>query len=81
MKAGSADNMSGTVEADGTYIGGRERNKHAAKKLRQERRAVGKDIVQGVIERDYTDRKSRVVAKVVKNTDAKPLQGNLKQYC
>lgn len=80
MKAGSFEKMDGTVEADETFIGGLEKNKHSNKKLRQGRGSVGKAIVHGVIERGQPGRKSRVAANVVKGTDAKTLQGNLKKY-
>jgi len=43
--------LSGTVEADETYIGGKEKNKHSNKKLRHGRGAVGKQAVLGVVER------------------------------
>ncbi len=74
MRAGSFDKMTGTVEADETYVGGLEKNK-----LKSGRGAVGKAIVQGVIERGQGKTKSRVTAKVVKGTDAATLQGNIKE--
>jgi transposase-like protein len=80
MKDGSFQKMEGTIEADETFVGGLEKNKHENKKLRQGRGAVGKAIVQGVIERGQTGRKSRVAAKVVKGTDAETLQDNVKNY-
>ena len=47
-----ADKMlKGIIEADATYIGGKERNKHASKKLRLGRGAIGKVAVLGAKER------------------------------
>lgn len=65
------DKFAGPVEADETYIGGKEGNKHASKKLRAGRGTVGKTAVVGVKDRATNKVKTRVVAA----TDAPTLQG------
>ena len=61
----------GPVEADETYVGGRETNKHASQKLNQGRGPVGKTAVAGVKDRTT----GQVSAAVVPDTTRATLQG------
>ncbi len=77
MQNGSFEKLSGNVEVDETFIGGKAKNMHKAKreKLIKGRGSVGKTAVMGLLER-----KGRVTAKVVQNVNRETLHGEVKDH-
>ena len=67
----TAEKFAGPVEADETYIGGKEGNKHEYKKLKAGRGAVGKTPVAGVKDR----KTNQIHTEVVESTNKATLQG------
>ena len=65
------ERMAGPVEADESYFGGLEGNKHKSKRLKAGRGPVGKTAVAGLKDRST----NQVKAQVVDSTDAPTLQG------
>jgi transposase-like protein len=68
--SGKMDKLSGLIEVDECFVGGKEANKHESKKLRYGRGSVGKTAVVGLRERG-----GRTIAFPVENTGKENLQG------
>jgi transposase-like protein len=66
--------LEGEVEVDETFIGGKERNKHASQRKHIGTGGAGKIAVIGAIAR-----KGMVVARVVQNTDTATLDGFVRE--
>ncbi len=76
MQNGTFEKLSGEVECDETFVGGKAKNMHKSKreKLIKGRGSVGKTAVFGALER-----KGRVLAKVIERTDRKTLHAEVKE--
>jgi len=77
MKTRSFKKISGEVESDETFIGGKMKNMHKSKrdKLPKGRGTVGKVVVQGIIERG-----GNVHARVVKDQKRSTLQSIIRDH-
>ncbi len=76
MQSGSFEKLSGNVEVDETFIGGKAKNMHKHKReaIIQGRGSVGKTAVFGALER-----KGRVLAKVIESTNRETLHAEVKE--
>ena len=74
---GTTNKFSGQIEADETFIGGKARNMHKAKRARVITGTGGKDktAVMGILERG-----GKVRTKVVENTKKKTLQSEIREH-
>jgi transposase-like protein len=77
LSMGPGNKLSGQVEADETYIGGKARNMHSATRARKITGTGGKDktAVMGILERG-----GKVRTKVVDNTKKKTLQSEIREH-
>jgi transposase-like protein len=82
VQNGSTEKLSGEVEADETYIGGKVRNMHIDRKRKRGRGTggVGKEIVMGLLERRSNEKASTVKMKHVANAKRATVQGEVRQY-
>jgi hypothetical protein len=77
MQSGSFNKLSGEIEADETFIGGKARNMHAGKRARRITGTGGKDktAVMGILERG-----GKVRTTVIPNRKKKAIQAEVKKH-
>ena len=81
LNDGTIEKLSGHIEADETFIGGKARNMHAAKRVRKITGTGGKDktAVMGILERSK-DGSSKVRTAVVPSRKKSALQAEVRKY-
>ena len=77
LTMGTINKLSGQIEADETYIGGKARNMHKDKRAEKITGTGGKDktAVMGILERG-----GKVITKVVENTKENTLQSEIREH-
>lgn len=72
------DQMIGEIEADETYVGGKEKNKHADKRIKNAQGGVGKSAVLGMVQRGGNV-SAKKVDDVTMETLANEIMKNVKE--
>jgi transposase-like protein len=86
MQTGTFEKMSGEIEADESYIGGKSYNMHAKDRKAARGRGrmgtggLGKEIVMGLLERGKDGKASKVKMKHVPNTKMGTVQYEIRQF-
>jgi transposase-like protein len=82
LQSGTMEKMSGHVEADETYIGGKARLMNNKQKRKRGRGTggVGKAIVMGLLQRGGKGKTSTVKVKHVPNAKRATVQGEVREY-
>jgi transposase-like protein len=80
MQTGTFTKLSGQVESDETYIGGKARNMHKFQKNKniKGRGTAGKAIVMGILERRGKDPISKVRAKVIQSIATEAMHSEIR---
>ena len=83
MQQGSFEKMSGQIETDESFIGGKAKNMHKERRenLIKGRGAVGKAIVMGILERGDKEagKASQIKAAVIADRSAETLQSQVRE--
>jgi transposase-like protein len=82
LHQGSFEKFSGHIEADETFIGGKARNMHKAKRARRITGTGGKDktAVIGILERGKDGKTSRIRTQVIPNRKKKAIQAEVRKH-
>jgi transposase-like protein len=82
LTVGSFDKLTGHVEADETFIGGKARNMHKDKRERKITGTGGKDktAVMGILERGADGKVSKVRTTVIADRKKRSIQGEVRKH-
>jgi len=80
MDAGGLGKITGIAEADETYVGGLAKNMHEHKRKNRITGSGGNDkmAVMGILQRSDGTIPSRVITRVIRDANAKTLQGHIR---